>query len=431
MHPNLSFEQAPPISVPFRFFLTAPWFGVAAGGLLVSSGGELFASRWIPETLAATHLLVVGFMLQAMCGALLQFVPVAAGGNVWRPRWVAGLVHPALIIAAGLLAMAFLTQRPALFRGAAHGFALVLGGFLLVLGHAVWRTAATGATIVSLRGAIIGLAFTASLGVLLALGLARGSDLSMLILTDIHAAWGLGGWALLLLAAVSYLVVPMFQLTPAYPSWFGRTFLHGLLVVLVLWTLQLFWQSALLRTVVLLLGLGLGGLFGAQTLILQARRRRKIGDTTLLFFRVAMLCLLLLPISAMLFLVVPAWGEDPRASIWFGVLAIVGVFVSAISGMLYKIVPFLNWLHLQRACGLRALPPTMNQMIPEQHARRQFHAHLLALLLLLAAVWFPGLARVAGVAFMFDCAWLGINLIGAVRVYLRFKSRIPAGASDS
>jgi hypothetical protein len=32
MHPNLSFEQVPPIDVPFRFFLTAPLFGAAAGG---------------------------------------------------------------------------------------------------------------------------------------------------------------------------------------------------------------------------------------------------------------------------------------------------------------------------------------------------------------------------------------------------------------
>ena len=103
MHPNLSFEQAPPLSVPFRFFLTAPLFGIAAGVLLLLQGEGMLASRWIPATLAATHLMVVGFMLQAMCGALLQFVPVAAGGNIWRPQLVAGLVHPLLIAAAGLL----------------------------------------------------------------------------------------------------------------------------------------------------------------------------------------------------------------------------------------------------------------------------------------------------------------------------------------
>ena len=65
MQPNLSFEQAPPISVPYRFFLTAPWFGVAAGLLLAFMGEDMLASRWTPGALAGTHLLVAGFMLQA------------------------------------------------------------------------------------------------------------------------------------------------------------------------------------------------------------------------------------------------------------------------------------------------------------------------------------------------------------------------------
>lgn len=97
MHPELSFEQAPPIGVPFRFFLTVPLFGIAAGMLLFIAGEEMLSSRWAPAALAGTHLLVAGFMLQAMCGALLQFVPVAAGGNIWRPQLVAAIVHPLLI----------------------------------------------------------------------------------------------------------------------------------------------------------------------------------------------------------------------------------------------------------------------------------------------------------------------------------------------
>jgi len=48
-----------------------------------------------------------------MTGALLQFVPVAAGGNVWRPRLVAALVHPALSIGAPALAAAFMTPLAA------------------------------------------------------------------------------------------------------------------------------------------------------------------------------------------------------------------------------------------------------------------------------------------------------------------------------
>lgn len=430
-HPNLSFEQAPPISVPFRFFLTAPWFGVAAGLLLAASGGELLASRWMPATLAATHLMVLGFMLQAMCGALLQFVPVAAGGNIWRPRWIAGCVHPLLIASTCLLAAAFLTQRAGLFVGAAYGFGLALGIFLLAVGTALWKTPAQGATIAALRSATAGLAITVIVGILLATGLARGSELPLLVLTDIHAAWGLGGWALMLLAGVSYFVVPMFQLTPPYPGWFGRVFPYALLAVLVLWTARLAGFTESMRDGLLLLGLGLGGLFGVVTLVLQGRRRRKIGDTTLMYFRTAMICLLVLPLSLAAFYLWPDMGDDPRIALWLGVLVVVGVFVSAIEGMLYKIVPFLNWLHLQKICGLSTLPPAMNEMLPEQAMRGQYYVHLTALSLLLVAVWQPELARPAGFAFTADCAWLGGNLIWAARSYARFRNRIAAVAPSS
>jgi hypothetical protein len=426
MHPNLSFEQAPPLSVPFRFFLTAPLFGMAAGLLLFVQGGEMLGSRWTPGALAGTHLMVVGFMLQAMCGALLQFVPVAAGGNIWRPRLVAGVVHPLLVLAAVFLVMAFLTGHTTLFLAAAHNFSLALGIYLLAVGIALWRTPARGATIVALRIALTGLLLTLILGVTLASGLARSSNLPFVILTDIHAAWGLGGWGLMLLAGVAYYVVPMFQLTPAYPAWLARGLPWLLLACLLLWTTQLIGFSDSARIALLLGGLGVAGIFAAETLHLQSRRRRKVSDATLWFFRTAMLSLLALLLSAVLFAMLPALWSDPRSAVWLGMLVLVGVFVSAISGMLYKIMPFLIWLHLQRLGGLNTLPPTMNQMIAERAMRRQLFVHLGALALLLAAVWLPALARIAGLAFVLDCALLGLNLLVAVRVYLGFKDRIPA-----
>lgn len=428
MHADLSFEQAPPISVPFRFFLTAPLFGMAAGLLLFSQGGEMLASRWTPGALAGTHLLVAGFMLQAMCGALLQFVPVAAGGNIWRPQLVAAVVHPLLVAAAILLVWAFLGQQSALFTAAAHGFVLALGFFVAAVSLALWRTPARGPTIVALRIAVIGLLVTMALGVTLAMGIARGAAWPLLELTDVHAAWGLGGWALILLAGVSCFVVPMFQLTPGYPAWLARGLPLLMLAVLLLWSAELLGLAGTGRMAIFMGGLGLGGVFAAQTLHLQSRRRRKVSDTTLLFFRTAMLSLLGVLLSAVVFALSPALEFDPRTAVWLGMLAVVGVFVSAICGMLYKIVPFLNWLHLQKQCGLSAMPPAMNQMIPERAMHRQFYAHLVALALLLAAVWLPALGRPAGLAFAFSCAWLWVNLVNAVRVYWRFINRIRAAA---
>lgn len=429
MHPNLSFEQAPPISVPYRFFLTAPWFGAAAGLLLAWAGGEALASRWTAVSLALTHLLVVGFMLQAMLGALLQFIPVAAGGNVWRPRLLAGIAHPLLILAALLLVGAFLSGAAMLFRLAGALFLVVMAFYVAIVGRALFRTPARGNTILALRMAILALALTVLLGTALADAVSRGSGMPLVQWANVHAAWGLGGWALPLLAGVSYYVVPMFQLTPAYPERPARLLPVGLFLVLAVWSLQLGGAVAPWQQLTWLGGLLLAAGFAAMTLRLQQRRRRKVADATFWFFRGAMLSLLLLVASAFVMAAFPDLGSDPRAAVWLGMLALPGVFVSVINGMLYKIVPFMNWLHLQKLCGVAVLPPNMRDMVPEAAMNGQLRLHFAALgLLLLAAVW-PGAARVAGVAFAGSCVWLGWNLIGALRVYANFKDRIPAAGA--
>ena len=142
MHSSLSFDQAPPISVPYRFFLAAPLFGVMAGILLAWSGGESLASRWTPESLALTHLLALGFMLQAMCGALLQFIPVAVGGNVWRPALVANTLQPLLLLATLLLVAGLLFNRPGLSSAAVPLFLLGVGGFVVIVSLSLWQTPA-------------------------------------------------------------------------------------------------------------------------------------------------------------------------------------------------------------------------------------------------------------------------------------------------
>ncbi|MCX7897737.1 MAG: hypothetical protein N2441_07680 [Rhodocyclaceae bacterium] len=428
IHPNLSFEQAPPWSAPMRFFLTAPWFGVVAGVLLCWAGPGALQSRWMPETLALVHLFVLGFMLQTMAGALMQFVPVAIGGNIWRPLWVANVVHPAAALGALALVFAFLTQAAAGYLIAALLLAPTGLAFALVVLVALFRTALQTPTLWSLRLALAALMITAFLGATLALGLGLGWELPYLELTDVHASWGLGGWALVLLVGVSFYVVPMFQLTPAYPAWFARVFPWAFSLVLVFATAAL--RAAPLvaewvRAIALLLAAG----YAMVTLRLQAQRRRRQVDATFLFFRTAMLSLLALALGGILE-AMSVFADEPKVAVFLGVFAIHGVFVSAIEGMLYKIAPFMSWLHLQRLCRFGMMPPTMNQLLEESSMRRQLYAHWAALAFLAAAIFWPALAQTAGLALALECAWLGANLIQVARRYRRFRDHIRASARD-
>ncbi|MBS3916662.1 MAG: hypothetical protein KGZ31_03110, partial [Sulfuritalea sp.] len=428
MQPGLSFEQAPPISVPFRFFLTAPLFGMAAGLLLLWQGQDAFTSRWTSTALALTHLVAVGFMLQAMCGALLQMLPVAAGANIWQPKRVTHLTHAGLTIGTLLLVAGFLSETALLFRIAVPFMTVSLGVFALIVLIALFRTPAQGPTIIALRIAVFGLVVTISLGALLASAFGWQLALPLTELTHVHAAWGLGGWSLLLVAGVAYLVVPMFQLTPPYPAWFTRSFSITLFFLLTAWSLT--WlplqrpdglQVALACAAALL-----AMVFAAVTLRLQGQRRRKVTDPTLLFWRVAMAALVVAAAAIVLQQLNPGAEDYAGVPFLLGVLLMVGVFMPVISGMLYKIMPFLNWMHLQKIGRPGLVVPNMRQMIAEPRMMMQFRLHLAALVLLLGAVPLPWLVYPGAVALIASCIWLEWNLIVATRNFARFSRELEA-----
>lgn len=423
MQPALSFEQAPPISVPFRFFLTAPLFGIGAGLLLLWQGGDVLVSRWSPAALALTHLLALGFMLQAMCGALLQLLPVVVGANIWRPRVVASLTHVGLTLGSVLLIAGFLSESLWLFRLAAPVLAVGLGTFAIVVLAALIRTSAKSATVLALRLAVGGLAITVGLGVTLASGFGWNVSLPLIELTQVHAAWGLLGWSLTLVMGVALLVVPMFQLTPPYRPTLARGLPLGLAVVLLLWSLLWLPQQRLevAQTLLACLGAALVAGFGVVTLRLQAQRRRKIVEPTLLFWRAAMVSLIAAAALAVLQWSVVAIGDYAGTPFLLGALLIVGMFCAVISGMLYKIVPFINWMHLQNLGKPGPAVPNMKQMIPESRMHWQFRAHLAALLLCLLAVAWPPLAYGAGLALVASFGLLEWNLVTGVRLYVRYQ----------
>lgn len=218
MQALLSYDQAPPFAAPLRFFLTAPLFGVLAGLLLLIEGPAILSSRWQPGALAMTHLLTVGFMLQVMLGALIQILPVVAGANLNRLAMLAPLSHISLSLGTLFLVWGFLSVSSAALQVGAG----LLGGagllFLLASSRALSGVPSTSPTIRGLKLALGGLFAVMLLGIFLVLALQQGTTFSLIALTDLHAAWGLAAWSGILLVAVAYVVVPMFQLTPGYPA---------------------------------------------------------------------------------------------------------------------------------------------------------------------------------------------------------------------
>ena len=427
---QLSLDQAPPFSVPLRFFVTAPLFAIAAALVLLWYGPAALDSRWTPAVLAITHLMTLGFVVMVMSGALLQLLPVLVGAHVARPRLISALVHGMLTPGVLTLALAFLSGSRVLFPVAAVLIANALLVLLAVAGLALRRSAATHDTVRSMKHALLALLVTLVLGAYLAL--LRGGVLvgGTHAFTSAHLAWGLLGWIGILVMAVAYQVVPMFQMTPEYPRLITHRLSGTLLVLLALWSVLAGnsdgpgWQ---------VVSVGLGGLlafgfaaFALSTLWLQQRRRRRLPDVTLWYWRFGM-GLLLLSIGVWLAGgIMPQWAAQTAYPLLLGVLMIAGFTVAVISGMLYKIVPFLGWLHLHASLRTRterrARLPNMKDFIPERVACRQFAAYLVALILLIGAVLWPvWFTYPAALAWLLASTLLWLNIRNAIRLYRRLS----------
>jgi hypothetical protein len=432
MQAILAFENAPPFAAPFRFFVTAPFFAMLAGVLLMFFGPVAFVSRWAPETLALTHLIALGFMLQVMLGAAIQIMPVVAGANLGRPLAVARVVHVLLSLGALTLAAAFLDLLPAAFASAAVLLGAGVGLFLFVAGRALAGVPPTGPTIGGLKLAFTALAGVLALGIALVGGMSGLWSLPLVEATNLHASWGLGAWGVGLLSAVAYVVVPMFQMTPAYPAWLSRFFGGALLLAAALMALAEFFDGSPFVTAMQAVLVWLCGAFCATTLWLQARSRRARPDATQRLWRAAMLCGLAACALWLSASMVPALGERDEWPLLFGVLVFAGGFMSVIVGMLYKIVPFLVWLHLQNRGQGKVVAPNMKAVLGEAPMQRQIRAHLLACALLSGATLWPDwLARPAGAALFVAAVLLAANLFSALGVYRRHAALVDARLAEA
>lgn len=372
---TLSTEQAPPISIPLRYFAIAPLFLLLAAAILAGSDPDPRS----PEMLAATHCITIGFIGMIMMGALQQILPVVIGSTMPMPRTVAWLTFSLTLCGTTALSAGFLLKNPDLLNLA---WPLLLSGFMIFSMASLIslsRAQAKNMTWTAILLAVLGLTCAVALGALLARGHAAGMQLDYAKLAAAHIVLALGGWVMLLIVGVSYQVVPMFQLTPSYPKWL-TTLLTPALSGSLLWYLA-------------------ANGFDAAT-----------GYAALVFWLLAGLCAL--------------------AKIWpmpFTELSVIvfvlGFALSVVHGMLYKIVPFLVWFHLFRG-GVKDVP-NMKQIIPEVWMWRHFYLHTGTLLsALLTFIWAPARWLVAG-GLALEGLLLFFAMYTGICVYHRTHIRCP------
>ncbi len=371
---GLSLEQAPPLSIPMSFFLTAPVALVVAGVVVATSGPVTLATRWAPTAAAAVHLGTLGALAMVMLGALYQMLPVVAGAPVPAAR-LAHAVHAALVLGAGSLSYGLATGASWAFVAAS---ALLLGAFAGFLGPAA--VAASRArvkldTVPGMRLAIVALLAVIGLGLELALGRAGlhavARPPSRLLA---HVGLGLLGWVGGLIVPVSWQVVPMFYLTAPYPRW-SRLLSLGASAITTLAVLVALFAGA--EPIVLALALTPAAVSVwlvhpvVTASLLLRRRRRRVGESVRFWLAALAVAPITFAAGAAGFFL-----DDPRFVVLFGWLALVGWSTVIVHGMLTRIVPFLVWFHRYSRSADLATAPSMRELLPDRRARVGLALHL-------------------------------------------------------
>ncbi|RAX51806.1 hypothetical protein CCY99_08375 [Helicobacter sp. 16-1353] len=431
---GISLQQSPPYFVTIKFFITAPLFLLLCGILLIYGdlGGNAsdFAIYNSFKSLAFMHSMTLGFMLFSMLGALQQMLPVLGGVNIKYATSFSHLAYFSAIFGSMSVIFGFnFSMTNLLFFGSL----IMLFSAIFFASVVVFKLFRANFTTHTIKGMIIATIFLPLVvfcGVLLAHFYAFGeffggvwtllADLNPFdFLQNLHVKSAIFGWIFLLIVAVSYQVLPMFYVAPDYHKNFRRFFVPLTAFIVVLSAFFDFF-SLILQVLAIIYGI-------YNIRILKARKRKNSIDTTIRYWYFGAICLIFGAVAGILDYLLPLFADFSHSSDQNNTLnlhymslflLVFGFGGSVVSGMLYKIVPFLTWFHLS-ATGNFSIP-SIREIIKEKYMFAQFALYCVFIASFVLNLYL-GFFWVSGVILSLGALLQLLNLILSIRVYLRFR----------
>jgi hypothetical protein len=231
----------------------------------------------------------------------------------------------------------------------------------------------------------------------------------------IHITFALLGWITLLIFGVSFHVIPMFYLTNAFPDRIGYSIVTLILLSIVSLVIGFGMKLNGTRLIVAGIPAFIGVILYVFTLFnLIRNRQRKMVDSTFRFWQLGLTCL----IPALLLLTVDPFRWDEIFGYLFAITFLIGFACSVTNGMLYKIVPFLIWLHRFSPLVGKIKTPAMKDIIADAPARKQFYLFCLSFILIVVCCIFPvdPLIRIAGGSWSVSSIILFFLQIKAIKI---------------
>jgi len=406
---GLSLDQAPPISVVFRFFFSGALFGIFTGILILIFQTDILNPH-STEALILTHSLTLGVMLSFMFAALFQMLPVIAGVILPAPVKKANLLQYPFILGILSLLLGFYTSRTWLFLLAS----ILLGGSIFYITTIMLKdliklpnhSASSKGMMVALSALVmvifLALYMTGTLS-----GFLQGTYYS--VVKEAHYSFGLFGWIALLIIAISFQVIEMFYVTPAYPKFVSEYLPFKLLGLLSLGFVISFYIPAVWTVIDIFLALVLSG-YAILTLKRLTQRKRPLTDATVWFWRLGLSSLILSMILILITLFTETEVLKQLSYIFFATFALSIVFA-----MFYKIIPFLTWFHLNSQGYFTA--PMMHEVIHPKTAMKHLYIHLTTVVTFVLSVFIPSFIFLAGSLMILSFGWMTYQVVHAWKLY--------------
>ena len=415
---GLSMDQAPPISAPLRFYLVAPIFGIIAGFMILFSSVDMLSSRYSMDSVVITHAITIGFLGFVMLGSLTQMLPVLAG--VVIPK-----VDVISKISFGLLVVGTLTMLLGLMGGSTLfniisllslgiGFTLMISVIVL----AILKVKNFNATVKAMSTSLVFASLVVIMGLFLLLTYIDNDFAEYrYVVANIHSVWGIFGFGGILIIGVTFQVLPMFYVAPRFKQFCKKRVVWIISFGLVLWLFLNIYFDAYSYLAKIWIALFFWA-FATTVWKKLNLRRRPISDVTVWYWRVSSIFLTL----GSFFWVFDDYFDN-QYTVLVG-LFIGGGFIFAIMvGMLYKIVPFLVWFHLN-AMGYMTIP-TINEMINKRLAKLQFILLMLSFFGFVITFFYSQFLEISAICFISSMILLEYNIIAPVLLYIKIKKTKP------
>lgn len=415
---GLSLEQAPPINVPIKFFLSAPIFGVLLGLLFLFTPFIEISNQYSSFAIAAVHLFTLGILSMIIFGAMQQMMPVLAACVIKRPLLFGNFVHISLVLGTLGLCASFIFGIKIFLHIGMLFLSIAFLLFFVITIKLLFNVEFLTSTVKAMRLFSVSGLLTFFLGLFLSISHISGNmGENYYVFVNTHILFGLFGFASLLIMGVSFQVIPMFYVAQDFPKIVQNKmplFIFTLLFVsffFLLFDINFFVIKLLFVSIFITYSY-----FGLKSL---NNRKRPVFDITLWYWKLSL---------SMFILSMILWLFSIFESNY--ILAIVfafGFLYSLLQGMVYKIIPFLSWFHLSSKGHFSI--PTIREFIEEKNIRYHFFFHVSSILFFVLSYFINPLIYLASILFIISNIIFFINCLIGVKKYSKIAKKDPMDMS--